>query len=102
MSDDAAPRRARQTLPTVHVSIGKWSCSVRGPVRLVVPAVRDVAGRDFSIDWDNRRRELRLTLGHAHDLIAALQARGARVEVHGQIPEPALWESPVTGARDQP
>jgi hypothetical protein len=74
------------------VTVGKYSAEVRGPVRIVVGAVRDVAGMGFTIEWDNRSRSLRVPLGKAHDLIAALQARGAHVQVHGRIPEPMLFE----------
>jgi hypothetical protein len=81
---------ARQPLATVDV--GRWSCTVRGPVRVVVPAVRDVCGSAFTLSYDNRARELRVPLGKAHDLIAALEARGARVDVRGRVPDPMLFD----------
>lgn len=80
--------------PLAVVDIGKWTCEVRGPVRVVVPAVRDVVGTAFTLNFDNRRRSLHVSVRHAHDLVAALEARGARVEVHGQVPEPTLFGDP--------
>jgi hypothetical protein len=80
--------------PRAVVDAGRWTCEVRGPVRVIVPAVRDVCGTAFSIEWDNRSRSLRVPIAKAHDLVAAIEARGARVDVRGRLPQPELFDEP--------
>jgi hypothetical protein len=77
--------------PRVIVSAGRWTAEVRGPARVIVDAVLDVCGTAFSIEWDSRSRSLRVPIAKAHDLVAALESRGARVDLRGRLPDPELF-----------
>lgn len=84
---------ARRKKPAVRVDVGKWTAEIRGPVRLTVPAVRDACGQNWTLEYDNRRRALRVPAGKAHDVVAALERLGARVDVRGRLPDPELWSA---------
>jgi len=81
----------RRKKPTVVVDVGRYRTTVRGPVSVTVAAVRDVVGTAFTLDYDNRAHQLAVKPDHSHDVIAALEARGARVELRGRLPDPELW-----------
>lgn len=82
---------ARKRKPTVRVDVGRWTLEARGPAHVLIPAVRDVCGTAFTIEYDNRSRAVRVPVSRAHDLVAALEARGANVDVRGEIPAPELF-----------
>jgi len=81
----------RKRKPRVVVAAGRWTAEVRGPARVIVDAVLAVCGTAFSIEWDTRSRSLRVPIGKAHDLVAALEDRGAHVELRGTLPQPELF-----------
>jgi hypothetical protein len=75
----------------VHLDVGKWTCDVRGPVRHIVPAVRAVCGRDWTLDFDHRSRSLRIPVDKTADLVAALENAKVHVVIKGAVPEVGLW-----------
>ena len=82
---------ARKRKPLVVVDAGRYRTTVRGPVSITVAAVRDVVGTAFTLDYDNRAHQLAVRPEHTHDVVAALEARGANVELRDRIPDPELF-----------
>ncbi len=81
------PRKRRRAT----VDCGKWTATVAGQVADIVPAVRQACGREFVVEYDSRARHIRVPVGKAADVLAALEAAKVDVVLKGRpLPAPEL------------
>lgn len=78
--------KAAARTTTVTVVRDRYRARVRGPVRVVLPAIK---AADAVWSWDHASRCLCVPLAKVDDVLAALDAAGVRVSVDGAVG--GLW-----------